>query len=95
MWRIDASQPSLCPPVWPMTRAGTNGCEIYFNDPDGNHLELHCSAYPDALRQPLPVGPYDKNLTVIEQWPPAGRAVEAERQLQAKLARMRARPAAH
>ncbi len=81
------------PFVGPMTRAGTQGCEIYFNDLDGNHLELHCSAYPDALRQQLPVGPYDKSLTVIQQWPTPERAEEAERQFQEKLARLRARRA--
>jgi predicted enzyme related to lactoylglutathione lyase len=79
------------PFVGPMTRAGTRGCEIYFNDPDGNHLELHCSDYPDELRQQLPVGPYDKQRVVIHAWPPPERAAEAERQFQEKLARMRAR----
>jgi hypothetical protein len=81
------------PFVGPMTRAGTKGCEIYFNDVDGNHLELHCSHYPDELRQHLPVGPYDKNAVVIHEWPPAERADEAERCFQEKLARMRARKA--
>jgi hypothetical protein len=76
-----------------MTRAGTHGCEIYLNDPDGNHLELHCSQYPDELREQLPVGPYDKSLTVIHAWPTPERAEQAERQLQEKLARMRARRA--
>jgi len=79
------------PFVGPITRAGTHGCEIYLNDPDGNHLELHCSEYPDELRAQLPVGPYDKNLTVIHAWPTPERAEEAERQLAEKLARMRAR----
>jgi catechol 2,3-dioxygenase-like lactoylglutathione lyase family enzyme len=83
------------PFVGPMTRAGTHGCEIYFNDPDGNHLELHCSVYPEALREPLPTGPYDKRLTVIQAWPPAERAAEAEQQLQDKLARLRARQTPH
>jgi hypothetical protein len=79
------------PFVGPITRAGTHGCEIYLNDPDGNHLELHCSQYPDELRAQLPVGPYDKSLTVIHAWPTPERAEEAERQLAEKLARMRAR----
>jgi catechol 2,3-dioxygenase-like lactoylglutathione lyase family enzyme len=83
----------VVPFVGPMTRAGTKGCEIYFNDVDGNHLELHCSHYPDELRQQLPVGPYDKNAVVIHEWPPAERADEAERLFQEKLARMRARKA--
>ncbi len=81
------------PFVGPMTRAGTHGCEIYLNDPDGNHLELHCSQYPDELREQLAVGPYDKSLTVIHAWPTPERAEEAERQLQEKLARVRARRA--
>ncbi len=34
------------PFVGPMTRSGTTGAEIYFNDPDGNHLEIHCSNVP-------------------------------------------------
>ena len=79
------------PFVGPMTRAGTKGCEIYFNDLDGNHLEIHCSNYPDELRQQLPVGPYDKNQVVIQQWPTPEREAEANRQLEEKLARMRAR----
>ena len=83
------------PFVGPMTRAGTHGCEIYFNDPDGNHLELHCSDYPDALRQQLPVGIYDKSLTVIHQWPTPERAEEVERQFEAKLARLRAQKRPH
>jgi catechol 2,3-dioxygenase-like lactoylglutathione lyase family enzyme len=79
------------PFVGPMTRAGTRGCEIYLNDVDGNHLEIHCSDYPDELRQQLRVGPYDKNAVVIHQWPTPERAAEAEQQFQEKLARMRAR----
>ncbi len=79
------------PFVGPMTRAGTRGCEIYLNDPDGNHLELHCSDYPDDLRSQLPVGPYDKSLVVIHSWPTSERQEEADRQLEEKLTRMRSR----
>ncbi len=79
------------PFVGPMTRAGTKGCEIYFNDPDGNHLELHCSDYPAELRERLAVGPYDKEQTVIHSWPSAEREAEASSMLEAKLADLRAR----
>ncbi|HLQ32369.1 MAG TPA: VOC family protein [Chloroflexota bacterium] len=82
------------PFVGPMTRAGTKGCEIYFNDPDGNHLELHCSNYPVELREKLPVGPYDKSAVVIHQWPTAEREQEVDALFEEKLARMRARRAA-
>ena len=78
------------PFVGPMTRTGTGGAEIYFNDPDGNHLELHCSHYPDHAN--LPSGPYDKKLTVHETaWPPASLAAEADRLLAESTERMRAR----
>ena len=79
------------PFVGPMTRSGTSGCEVYLNDPDGNHLELHCSDYPTAQRERLAVGPYDKEQTVIHAWPSAEREAEASGQLEAKLAAMRAR----
>lgn len=76
------------PFVGPMTRAGTGSAEIYFNDPDGNHLELHCSDYPG--HEKLPSGPYDKRLTVHEKpWPPAELEGEASRLLEASLERMR------
>lgn len=78
------------PFVGPMTRAGTGGAEIYFNDPDGNHLELHCSNYPG--HENLPSGPYDKKLTVHETpWPTPEVETEADRLLEASLERMRAR----
>jgi catechol 2,3-dioxygenase-like lactoylglutathione lyase family enzyme len=32
--------------------------ELYFNDPDGNHLELNCSQYPYS--EGMHVGPYDR-----------------------------------
>ncbi|HVO92309.1 MAG TPA: VOC family protein, partial [Terriglobales bacterium] len=80
------------PFVGPMTRAGTKGAEIYFNDPDGNHLEIHCSNVPPAQRARFPIGPYDKILCMHKQeWPPQDLADEAERLFQASLARMRAR----
>lgn len=81
-WRV--------PFVGPMTRAGTGGAEIYFNDPDGNHLELHCSNYPKHAE--LPSGPYDKKLTVHQNpWPDAEIEAEAERLFQASAERMRTR----
>lgn len=81
-WRV--------PMAGPMTRAGTGGAEIYFNDPDGNHLELHCSHYPDHAS--LPCGPFDKRLTVHETpWPAPELEAEATRLLEASIARMRAR----
>ena len=80
------------PFVGPMTRSGTTGAEIYFNDPDGNHLEIHCSSVPQAQREQFPVGPYDKGQCVHKQeWPPNELAEEAERLFQASLARMRCR----
>lgn len=78
------------PFVGPMTRAGTGGAEIYFNDPDGNHLEFNCRNYPDHAS--LPSGPYDKKLTVHERpWPAPELEAEADRLLQTSLERMRAR----
>ena len=78
------------PFVGPITRAGTKGAELYFNDPDGNHLEIHCSNVPD--RSSFAVGIYDKQLCVHkEAWPPAELEQEAERLFQASLERMRAR----
>lgn len=75
-----------------MTRAGTKGAEIYFNDPDGNHLEIHCSDVPPTQREHFPVGPYDKSHCVHKQeWPPRDLAEEAERLFQASLTRMRGR----
>lgn len=79
-WRV--------PFVGPMTRAGTGSAEIYFNDLDGNHLELHCSNYPG--HEKLPSGPYDKRLTVHKQpWPPRELEAEAKQLLEASLERMR------
>ena len=87
-WRI--------PFVGPVTRSGTKGAEIYFNDPDGNHLEVHCSDVPDERRSKYQVGPYDKSLCVHKQeWPPKELADEAERLFQASVTRMRARRKPH
>lgn len=84
------------PFVGPMTRAGTKGAEIYFNDPDGNHLEVHCSDIPEAQRSKYAVGPYDKSLCVHKQeWPPKEVAVEAEKLFQASIARMRSHRKPH
>jgi hypothetical protein len=84
------------PFVGPMTRSGTKGAEIYFNDPDGNHLEVHCSDVPEAQRSKFAVGPYDKSLCVHKQaWPPKELADEAERLFQASVTRMRARRKPH
>ena len=80
------------PFVGPMTRAGTGSAEIYFNDPDGNHLELHCSNYANHDR--VPSGPYDKQLTIHKKpWPSPELEAEADRLLEASLKRMRARRA--
>ena len=79
-----------------MTRSGTKGAEIYFNDPDGNHLEVHCSDVPEEQRSKFAVGPYDKCLCVHKQeWPPKELADEAERLFQASVTRMRARRKPH
>lgn len=84
------------PFVGPMTRSGTKGAEIYFNDPDGNHLEVHCSDVPEEQRSKFAVGPYDKGLCVHKQeWPPKELADEAERLFQASVTRMRARRKPH
>jgi catechol-2,3-dioxygenase len=78
------------PHAGPMTRKGTGSAEIYFTDPDGNPLELHCVKYPG--HENLPAGPYDKKITVHETpWPPAELADEADRLMEASLERMRAR----
>ncbi len=84
------------PFVGPVTRSGTKGAEIYFNDPDGNHLEVHCSDVPEEMRSKYHVGPYDKSLCVHkEEWPPKELADEAERLFQASVTRMRARRKPH
>ncbi len=84
------------PFVGPVTRSGTKGAEIYFNDPDGNHLEVHCSDVPEEMRSKYHVGPYDKSLCVHkEEWPPKELADEAERLFQASVTRMRARRKLH
>lgn len=84
------------PFVGPMTRSGTKGAEIYFNDPDGNHLEVHCSDVPEEQRSKFAVGPYDKSLCVHKQeWPPKELADEAERLFQASVTRMRSRRKPH
>ncbi len=81
-WRV--------PFVGPMTRPGTRHAEIYFNDPDGNHLELICLDY--ARHDELPSGPYDKKKAVHERpWPDADLQAPANQLLEASLARMRAR----
>ena len=73
----------------PMTRSGTTGCEIYFNDPDGNHLEINCRVYPG--REKLYSGPYDKGLTVHKKpWPAPELEAEADRLLEASVQRFRA-----
>ena len=84
------------PFVGPITRAGTKGAEIYLNDPDGNHLEIHCSDVPQPRREQYPVGPYDKSLcTHKEEWPPKEMEQEAKRLFEASLARMRERRQPH
>ncbi|HSQ14352.1 MAG TPA: VOC family protein [Candidatus Deferrimicrobium sp.] len=84
------------PFVGPVTRSGTKGAEIYFNDPDGNHLEVHCSDVPEEMRSKYHVGPYDKSLCVHkEEWPPKELSDEAERLFQASVTRMRARRKPH
>lgn len=76
---------------------GATTCSIYFNDPDGNHLELHCTDYPEELTGQLPRGHQvaagePSHAPANDSWPPPHRAEEAERQFQAKLAAMRAHP---
>ncbi len=81
-WRV--------PMQGPMTRSGTGGAQIYFNDPDGNHLELNCTGYAD--HESLPSGPYDKSVLIhTEPWPAPELEAEATRLLDASLARMRER----
>jgi catechol 2,3-dioxygenase-like lactoylglutathione lyase family enzyme len=43
--------------------------ELYFNDPDGNHLEIDCRNYP--FRPDIHVGPFDPWLTEYSwrHWP--------------------------
>lgn len=83
-------------PIFGPRSHGPASCSIYFNDPDGNHLELHCDDYPAELTAQLPRGHEgDENglrrAPAIGAWPPSERAEEAEQQLQAKLAGMRAK----
>jgi hypothetical protein len=74
------------PIAGPMTRAGSGAAEIYFNDPDGNHLELYCSSYPDHAT--LPSGPFDKKSVVHEKpWP--APALEAYARAQDEKERLR------
>ncbi|HZS64461.1 MAG TPA: VOC family protein [Xanthobacteraceae bacterium] len=80
------------PFVGPMTRAGSGAAEIYFNDPDGNHLELYCAKFPNS--DSLPSGPFDKSAVVHQKpWPAPELEAEANRLLEASLKRMRARKA--
>lgn len=43
--------------------------ELYFNDPDGNHLEIDCRNYP--FREGMHVGPFDQwdVAYMWSQWP--------------------------
>lgn len=78
------------PIAGPMTRQGSGAAEIYFNDPDGNHLELYCANYPG--HETLPSGPFDKKSVVHEKpWPAPELEAEATRLLEASLQRMRGR----
>jgi catechol 2,3-dioxygenase-like lactoylglutathione lyase family enzyme len=45
--------------------------ELYFNDPDGNHLEIDCRSYP--FGDGVHVGPFDPWITAYwwHQWPKA------------------------
>lgn len=45
--------------------------ELYFNDPDGNHLEINCRNYP--FREGMHVGPFDQWDVAYawREWPPA------------------------
>lgn len=45
--------------------------ELYFNDPDGNHLEIDCRSYP--FREGMHVGPFDQ-WEVAYMWPQWPRA---------------------
>lgn len=82
-WRV--------PFAGPLTRSGTEAVEIYFRDPDGNNLELHCTHYPAKLRASLPTGPYDRYAMDHRAWPAPDLEEEAERLYQGKVAAMQAR----
>jgi catechol-2,3-dioxygenase len=74
----------------PMTRGKSGSGEIYFNDPDGNNLELNCPKYPGAEK--LHSGPYDKQVLIYkEAWPPPELEAEANRLFEASLERARKR----
>lgn len=74
----------------PMTRGKSGGGEIYFNDPDGNNLELNCPNYPGAEK--LHAGPYDMRVLIYkEAWPPPELEAEANRLFEASLQRARKR----
>lgn len=78
------------PFVGPMTREGSGSAQIYFNDPDGNHIELYSRSYPGHDK--LPSGPYDKMLCVHKTaWPAAELEADANRLYEASMARMRER----
>jgi catechol-2,3-dioxygenase len=82
------------PSAGPIQRGKSPAAELYFTDPDGNHLECCCSNYPD--RASLPMGPYDPQLKRHQQpWPSKDREAEADRLLAASLERMRSRQKAH
>lgn len=75
------------PFVGPMTRQGSGSAQIYFNDPDGNHLELYARNYPGSEK--LPSGPYDKMLCVHKApWPSALLEAQAALLLDSSMARM-------
>lgn len=83
---------------------------IYFEDVDGNNLELYCPSLPDDIGSQIAAGVYDADgsfrpgnkdtLTEeqhppIQQWPTSERKAEAERLFQEKLEAVRARAASH
>ncbi len=51
----------------PVRQGPPGTASIYFDDPDGNHLEIVCHGYPDDA--PIQVGPPDREKMRYE-WPP-------------------------
>lgn len=84
---------------------------IYFQDLDGNDLELYCPDLPDDLARQIPAGVYGSDGSFLAgnkdtlsdedhhppilAWPPSERAAEAQRLFEQQLERVRAGNAGH
>lgn len=71
-------------------RARESTVSVYFNDLDGNHLELACSNLSEEICGRF-ASTHDDRAPAIEQWPPTSREAEANHTLRQKLLAAQAR----